>query len=88
MRCNNQGLFLLVIALAFGLSMSVTVLAQSTATLQGTVTDTKGAVVPNATVTARNKGTSFERTSQTEVQPSLQVHLTHSSITLTFSPGT
>src|SRR5713101_5881496 len=60
MRCNNRGLFLSVIALAFGLSMSVTVRAQSTATLQGTVTDTKGAVVPNATVTALNKGTRIQ----------------------------
>ena len=39
--------------------------AQSTATLQGTVTDQRGAVVPNATVTVRNRGTSFERTTQT-----------------------
>ena len=73
MRCNNRGLFLSVIALAFGLSMSVTVLAQSTATLQGTVTDTKGAVVPNATVTALNKGTSFERTSQTDTEGNYQI---------------
>jgi hypothetical protein len=73
MRCNNRGLFLLVIALAFGLSLRMTVLAQSTATLQGTVTDTKGAVVPNATVTARNKGTSFERTSQTDTEGNYQI---------------
>src|SRR5216683_3252528 len=73
MRCNNRGLFQSVIALAFGLSMSVTVLAQSTATLQGTVTDSKGAVVPNATVTARNKGTSFERTTQTDTEGNYQI---------------
>jgi len=53
--------------------MSVTVLAQSTATLQGTVTDSKGAVVPNATVTARNKGTSFERTTQTDTEGNYQI---------------
>ncbi len=73
MRCNNRGLFQSVIALVFGLSMSVTVLAQSTATLQGTVTDSKGAVVPNATVTARNKGTSFERTTQTDTEGNYQI---------------
>ena len=41
-------------------------LAQSTATLQGTVTDTKGAVLPNATVVVRNRSTSSERTTQTD----------------------
>ena len=73
MHCNNRGLFLSVIALTFSLSMSVTVLAQSTATLQGSVTDSKGAVVPNATVTARNKGTSFERTTQTDTEGNYQI---------------
>ena len=73
MHCNNRGLFLSVIALAFSLSMNVTVLAQSTATLQGSVTDSKGAVVPNATVTARNKGTSFERTTQTDTEGNYQI---------------
>jgi outer membrane receptor protein involved in Fe transport len=41
-------------------------LGQSTAVLQGTVTDTKGAVLPNATVTAKNRSTSAERTTQTD----------------------
>jgi outer membrane receptor protein involved in Fe transport len=41
-------------------------LGQSTAVLQGTVTDAKGAVLPNATVTARNRNTSSERTTQTD----------------------
>ena len=41
-------------------------LAQSTATLQGTVTDAKGAVLPNATVVARNRSTASERTTQTD----------------------
>jgi outer membrane receptor protein involved in Fe transport len=41
-------------------------LAQSTATLQGTVTDSKSAVLPNATVVVRNRSTSAERTTQTD----------------------
>jgi outer membrane receptor protein involved in Fe transport len=47
-------------------------LAQSTATLQGTVTDSKGAVVPNATVQVRNKGTASERTTQTDNEGNYQ----------------
>lgn len=61
-------LFLLVA----GLLVSSPVLAQSTATLQGTVTDAKGAVVPNATVTVRNRSTSFERTTQTDTDGNYQ----------------
>ena len=61
-------LFLLVAGL-----LSAPVLAQSTATLQGTVTDSKGAVVPDATVTVRNRSTSFERTTQTDTEGSYQV---------------
>lgn len=48
-------------------------LAQSTATLQGTVTDTKGAVLPNATVVVRNRSTSSERTSQTDSDGNYQL---------------
>jgi hypothetical protein len=40
--------------------------AQSTATLQGTVTDQTGAVVPNAQVKATNEATSLERASRTD----------------------
>src|ERR1700757_5220864 len=46
--------------------MAATAFGQSTATLQGTVTDQKGGVVPNATVTARNEATSVERSTQTD----------------------
>src|SRR5690242_723716 len=56
-----------------GLLVSSPVLAQSTATLQGTVTDAKGAVIPNATVTVKNKGTSFERTAQTDSDGNYQI---------------
>ncbi|MDQ3816731.1 MAG: carboxypeptidase-like regulatory domain-containing protein, partial [Acidobacteriota bacterium] len=57
--------------LFFGLSFSA--LAQSTATLQGTVTDPKGDVVPNAKVIVRNQATSVERTSETDSDGNFQV---------------
>ncbi|HEU0252553.1 MAG TPA: carboxypeptidase-like regulatory domain-containing protein, partial [Pyrinomonadaceae bacterium] len=56
--------FLLLFAAA--LIATPSAMAQSTAILQGTVTDSKGAVVPNATVTVRNRSTSFERITQTD----------------------
>jgi hypothetical protein len=73
MRSYKRSLFFFLLALLFSLLMSLTVVAQSTATLQGTLTDSKGAVVPNATVTARNKGTSFERTTQTDTDGNYQI---------------
>jgi outer membrane receptor protein involved in Fe transport len=48
-------------------------LAQSTATVQGTVTDSKGAVLPNATVVVRNRSTSTERTTQTDNDGNYQI---------------
>jgi Carboxypeptidase regulatory-like domain/TonB dependent receptor len=66
-------LFFPLFMLAAGLLVSSPVLAQSTATLQGTVTDSKGAVIPKATVTVKNKGTSFERTVQTDSDGNYQV---------------
>ena len=59
-------LFLLLI-------LSIPALAQSTATLQGTVTDPKGDVMPNAKVVARNQGTGIERTTQTDSDGNYQV---------------
>ena len=55
--------FLLLVAALLATSPA---LAQSTATLQGTVNDAKGAVLPNATVVVRNRSTSSERTTQTD----------------------
>ena len=55
--------FLMLVAALLATS---TALGQSTATLQGTVTDSKGAVVPNATVQVRNRSTASERTTQTD----------------------
>src|SRR5258705_11919489 len=40
--------------------------AQSTATLQGTITDAQGAVMPGATVTIHNTATGLERTAVTD----------------------
>ncbi len=47
-------------------------LAQSTATLQGTVKDQKGDIVPGAKVTARNQGTGIERTTQSDADGNYQ----------------
>lgn len=63
--------FLLLFAAA--LIATPSAMGQSTATLQGTVTDSKGAVVPNAGVTVRNRSTSFERTTQTDHDGNYQV---------------
>ena len=65
-------LFPLVLLVA-GLLVSSPVSAQSTATLQGTVTDSKGDLIPNATVTVRNRSTSFERTTQTDSDGNYQL---------------
>ena len=62
-----------VIFLSLFLFFSTTVLAQSTAMLQGTVTDQKGAAVPSASVVVRNKATSLERTTQTDTEGNYQV---------------
>src|SRR5689334_5931086 len=66
-------LFFPLFMLVAGLLVSSPVRAQSTATLQGTISDAKGAVIPNATVTVRNRSTSFERTTQTDSDGNYQV---------------
>jgi outer membrane receptor protein involved in Fe transport len=48
-------------------------MAQSTATLQGTIKDEKGALVAGARVTARNQGTGIERTAQTDTDGNYQM---------------
>src|SRR6266496_2259596 len=62
----------LAIPLMFSLTSS-TAFGQSTATLQGNVTDQKGAVVPNGTITVRNRATSLERTTQSDTDGNYQV---------------
>jgi len=53
------------LALAFAF-VGAPVYAQSTATLEGTVTDAQNAVVPGVTVTIRNKATNAERNTITD----------------------
>jgi hypothetical protein len=64
--------------LVFLFAFTGTVVGQSTATIQGTVTDATGAIVPNATVTVRNQDTGEVRTTATDsaglyVVPSLPI---------------
>jgi hypothetical protein len=73
MRSIKIGLFLPLLAVAVGLVVSVSTFGQSTATVQGSITDSKGAVVPNATVVLRNKATLIERTTQTDSDGNYQV---------------
>src|SRR6266851_7299569 len=65
-QITRRFLFVLPLMTALLFLASVSAAGQSTATLQGTVTDQKGAVVPNATVVVRNQATSIERTTQTD----------------------
>ncbi|MEP6569774.1 MAG: carboxypeptidase regulatory-like domain-containing protein [Acidobacteriota bacterium] len=65
--------FTFVVAAAMFLMVSMPVRAQSTAILRGTVTDPKGAVVPDATITVRNEATSLERTAKTDDEGNYQI---------------
>jgi len=47
-------------------ALSAVALAQSTATLQGTVTDTSNAAVPNAKIVVHNQSTGVDRATQTD----------------------
>jgi hypothetical protein len=62
--------FLMLVAALLATSSA---LGQSTATIQGTVTDSKGAVLPNATVVIKNRNTSIERTTQTDSDGNYQI---------------
>lgn len=75
-----------MLVLAFGLSSAA--LAQSTATVQGSVTDSSNAAVPNATVTIHNQGTGVEVTTKTDqsgyyVMPGLLPGLYQVTVTAT-----
>jgi Carboxypeptidase regulatory-like domain/TonB dependent receptor len=70
---NNRKLFAYSFALVLILIGSVVVIGQSTATLKGTITDEKGAVVPGAKVTATNQATSVERTSESDSEGNYQL---------------
>lgn len=70
---NHRSFFIwpLMVALLFVVTGAAN--AQSTATLQGTVSDASGAVVPNASVKVRNQATSLERAAQTDSSGDYQV---------------
>src|SRR5918996_3381853 len=72
MASKRTALFFSFLLLVAALPATPSALGQSTAVLQGTVTDAKGAVLPNATVTARNRSTSSERTTQTDSEGNYQ----------------
>lgn len=59
--------------LFFCLGCGLTVFGQSSATLQGNVTDPKGAVMPKAKVVVRNQATGLERTAETDTDGNFQV---------------
>jgi outer membrane receptor protein involved in Fe transport len=71
-RKNVYRFSALSFAAALCLAFGTTTLAQSTATLQGTVTDPQGAVVPNAKVVVRSQATGAERTAQTDSEGNYQ----------------
>ena len=60
-------------ALFFCLSCCPTVFAQSSATLQGTVSDPKGAVMPKAKILVHNQATGLQRTTETDSEGNYQV---------------
>jgi hypothetical protein len=64
LRPFSRLLFLLAVLLS---GMSGNAFAQSTAVLNGTVTDVTGAVVPNARVVATNQATGVESATQTDM---------------------
>src|SRR5467141_5041150 len=65
MQARSVFSFLLLLALLFT-CFTPAALAQSTASLNGTVTDATGAAVPNARVVATNQATSVESATQTD----------------------
>ena len=69
---RGVGLILLFVALLM-LGTGATALAQSTATLQGTVLDPQGGAVPDAKVTVRNAATGLERNAQSDSSGNFQV---------------
>ena len=75
MRKKSCGVrvFSFVFLTALFLLPGAAAMAQSTSSLQGTVTDEKGGVVPNATIVVRNQATAIERTTQTDEAGNYQV---------------
>ncbi len=73
MQSTHNASFRVLLLAALVLTFATVALGQSTATLQGTVKDQKGSVVPGAKVTARNQATGIERTSQTDTDGNYQM---------------
>lgn len=67
------GLANLLLVAVLVLISGASVLAQSTATLQGTVTDPSGAIIPNAKVVVRSQAIGVDRTTQTDSDGNYQV---------------
>ncbi|HEX7297019.1 MAG TPA: TonB-dependent receptor [Pyrinomonadaceae bacterium] len=61
----KKATWLLLLSLIFLVGSSATAIGQTTGSVAGSVTDEKGAVIPNATVTLRNTATNTSRTAQT-----------------------
>jgi outer membrane receptor protein involved in Fe transport len=72
-KLMRLSLFALPMMITILFMAGATALGQSTATFQGTVSDEKGAVLPNATVIVRNQATGIERTVQTDSSGNFQV---------------
>jgi hypothetical protein len=73
MTTRNKLLFRFSFLFFVFLFVAATAMAQSTATLQGTVKDQKGDVVAGAKVTVRNQGTGIDRTTQTDSEGNYQL---------------
>ena len=65
--------FVSLLTIAWLLSAGMVAMAQSTGTIQGTITDESGAALPNAQVTVHSLETGVERTTQTDSLGSYQV---------------
>ena len=65
--------FVSLLTIAWLLSSGMVAMAQSTGTIQGTITDESGAALPNAQVTVHSLETGVERTTQTDSLGSYQV---------------
>ena len=73
MKPSKLKLQVRLLAVFFCLGSCLTVLGQSSATLQGTVSDPKGAVMPKAKVLVHNQDTGLERTTETDNEGNYQV---------------
>jgi len=73
MKPSNFKIPVQLFAVFFCLGCGLTVFAQSSATLQGTVSDQKGALMPKAKVVVHNQATGLERTAETDDEGNYQV---------------